>query len=253
MTGGGHILITGAAGRIGRLLMERLPEEGWTTRGCDISAGCDIVAADITDLKSMVAVCAGAQTVIHLAATPNAKPGWRTVNRLNIDGTKTVLEAARQAGVQRFLFASSIHTVGGYPADTPLGPDMHPNPSGLYGISKIAGEALLRLYAAQTDMACVAIRICSFRPKPENRRELKTWLSYDDCVRLFSSCLSTPMEGYQMIWGVSANTGLFIDDPTARACGYHPRDDAYAYAQSVVQSGADWPFIGGPVNRSALT
>ena len=253
MSAKGDVLITGAAGRIGRLLMERLPALGWTVRGCDLLAADNISPGDITDLEAMETACTGADSVLHLAATPNAQPGWEAVDRLNIHGTRTVLEAARRAGVRRFVFASSIHTVGGYPADTPLTASLQPHPSGLYGVSKIAGEALLQVYAANTDMTCIALRICSFRPRPENHRELTTWLSHDDCVHLFDRCLAAPTNGYSRLWGVSDNTGLSIDDPTARALGYRPRDDAARFRTELSDTESRWPLLGGPVNGSDMS
>jgi len=242
------VLITGAAGRMGRLLMTRLPLLGWRVRGCDVTPGPGIIEADITDLAAMEQVCAGARAVIHLAATPNAKPGWEAVDRLNIHGTRTVLEAARRCDVGQFLFASSIHTVGGHPSDAALTPDLPTNPSGIYGVSKIAGEALLQVYAAHGGMACMSLRICSFRLRPETSRELKTWLSHDDCVTLFDRCLATPLAGFHMAWGVSSNSGLAVDDRTAARIGYRPVDNAADHASAIEPANRGWPFLGGPVN-----
>ena len=248
----GRVLITGAAGRIGALLMQHLPKLGWQTDGCDIKPGPGVMVADITDRDEMGAVMKGAEAVIHLAGTPNAKPGWVAVNRLNIHGTRTVLEAARRGGIRRIIFASSIHTVGGHPAGTPFGPDLSPRPSGIYGVSKIAGEALLQVYAAKTGLSCLAVRICSFRPRPANRRELTTWLAPEDCVHLFDRCLAARIEGYAMVWGVSANTGLEIDDPAAQTIGYCPQHDAGVFKREIDARSGDgrdkqWKRMGGPV------
>jgi len=247
-----QVVITGSAGRVGRLLMNRLPDHGWSVTGCDVVPSQDSVVADITDLEAMTALFQGSNSVIHLAATPNAKPGWDVISRLNIEGTRTVLEAARRAEIRRFVFASSIHVIGGYPTGTPLSASLVPNPSGLYGMSKIAGEALLRLYSTKTTMHCVAVRICSFRERPENRRELVTWLSYDDCVQLFDRCLAASASNYSCLWGVSANAGLEIDDPIAKAIGYEPQDDASLFHEKVPVHHAPWPFLGGPVNAEAF-
>ncbi|MEM7566757.1 MAG: NAD(P)-dependent oxidoreductase, partial [Pseudomonadota bacterium] len=110
------VLITGAAGRIGGLLAERLPDLGWDVTGCDITS--DWAHGDITDLAGMETLCAGQQVVMHLAGAPNAKRGWRHVSRLNIEGTRCVLEASLRAGVRRVVYASSIHVVGGLPWGT---------------------------------------------------------------------------------------------------------------------------------------
>jgi len=129
------VLVTGASGRIGSLLMRGLANLGWTMKGCDVVAGPNVMAADITDLAAVSMAARGCRSIIHLAGTPNAKPGWETINRLNIHGTRTVLEAARREGVTQVIYASSIHTVGALPSGTPLGPDLPSAPSGIYGAS----------------------------------------------------------------------------------------------------------------------
>jgi len=247
------VLITGANGRIGSLLMCGLADLGWSTQGCDVAAGTNVVAADITDLAALSLAARGCRSIIHLAATPNAKPGWETVNRLNIHGTRTVLEAARREGVAQVIFASSIHTVGALPAHTSLGPDLPPAPSGIYGASKLAGEALMQVYALKGQLSCISVRLCSFRPAPEDARELKTWLGHQDAIHLFDRCLHEPALGYQMIWGVSNNTRLSIYDPIADLIGYRPSQDAEGFLPSLAHqdrlnaTSRPWTMLGGPV------
>lgn len=217
------VAITGAAGRIGRLLCQRLSNLGHPVRALDIVDDPgdlpEYRRADIRDLSRMEEVLTGARAVIHLAATPNAAPGWAKVMELNIAGTRNVLEAARRQGVRRVVFASSIHTVGALPADTPLTPDLAPRPSGIYGASKIAGEALCDVYAAKGGLRCFSARVCSFRPEPQDARELTTWLGREDCIHLFDRCVMADLAGHHWLWGVSANTRLAIDDPVARDIG----------------------------------
>ena len=244
----GPVLVTGAAGRIGRLAMERLPALGWKVRGCDLVEGKGIAAADIRDVGALTAAAAGCGAIVHLAATPNARPGWAAVMALNVGGARNALEAARRVGARRVLLASSIQTVGALPADTPLGPDLPPAPSGVYGASKLAAEALGRVYAAKAGLDVLALRICSFRRAPREPRERQTSLSHDDAAHLIDRGLRAAPSNYAMAWGVSANANLAIEDPVARAMGCRPRQDA---SRHEVPDGPDWALLGGPVAAQA--
>ncbi|MEM7047033.1 MAG: NAD(P)-dependent oxidoreductase [Pseudomonadota bacterium] len=267
------VLITGATGRIGRLLMARLPELGWKVHGVDVSPHektehktappqKTLTLADVGEMATVRQIITASKpkidTVIHLAATPNAKPGWSRLSALNIQATRAVLEAARQAGVAQMIYASSIHTIGGLAWGTPLGPHLPPVPSGTYGVTKLACEGLLRVYAVKAGMRTIAVRLCSFRPRPHNGRELVTWLGYEDTVHLFDRCLRDHTDGYQMVWGVSNNTRLTLEDPTARRIGYRPQQNAEAF--TTAQGGdidadrdAPWSLMGGPVAEDRKT
>ena len=69
------------------------------------------MTASVTDMAAMTAACAGADAVIHLGGIPSEAP-WERILDVNINGTYTVFEAARRAGVPRVVFASSNHAVG---------------------------------------------------------------------------------------------------------------------------------------------
>lgn len=240
-----RVLITGAAGRIGSLLAARLPALGWQVTGCDVAG--DWHQGDICDLASMARLCAGQDVVMHLAGAPNAAKGWDDVSRLNVEGTRCVLEAARRAAVRRVVHASSIHVVGALPWGTPFGPDLPLSPSGLYGATKIAGEALCRTYALM-GLATTAVRICSFRAAPQDAREQVTWLGHDDCVRLFDRAGRDDARGHRMIWGVSRNPAAAVDDPTARDIGYVAKDDPAEYPAP--EDRRVWATLGGPVTEA---
>ena len=81
----------------------------------------------------------------------------------------------------------------------------------------------------------VCIRILSCFVTPQHPRMLATWLSPDDCARLFEACLTAPSPGFQVIYGVSANTrGGWVSLAGARALGYEPHDDAEDYAAELI-------------------
>src|ERR1039457_3259818 len=111
------LVITGGSGRIGTMLRQRLARPGRILRLLDIippsSPGPDeeVVVASVTDMAAMTKPCAGADAVIHLGGMSGEGP-WDKIIEINIQGTYTVFEAARQAGVPRVIFASSNHAVG---------------------------------------------------------------------------------------------------------------------------------------------
>lgn len=250
----GEILITGAAGRIGRLLRPRLAGPGRTLRLLDTAEqppaapgeSVRIIRADITDPVALRAACVGADAVLHLAALAGEE-SWERLLRTNIEGTRLVLEAARLAGVPRVILASSIQAAGFYqrpggdphPAGVPgpAGPDglpaaAYPRPSGYYGWSKAAVESLGSLYADRFGMTVFAVRIGACFPEPPGDH-LDRWLSPDDCARLVSACLTADVAGFRMLWGISRNTRRWLSLGEGREIGYEPRDDAEAYADTV--------------------
>src|SRR5690348_655521 len=107
------VLVTGAAGNIGRLIRPRLRRLGWQVRGLDIDAGgeSDVEAVDILDADQLDAATAGCAAVIHLAGIPGEAP-LPDLLRVNIAGTQAVLDAALRRGIRRVVLASSNHAVG---------------------------------------------------------------------------------------------------------------------------------------------
>lgn len=240
------VLVTGAAGRIGSTVCPGLRELGWTVRGTDLAALPDGVAgarADLTDPAAapvLAGLLAAADAVLHLAGI-SGEDEWPRILAANVDATQRVLQAAADAGVRRVVLASSNHAAGftrrpaegTLPAATPARPDT------FYGASKAADEALGALYAERHGMSVVALRIGSFQPRPRDARQLATWLSPADTVRLADATLRAPVPGYAVVWGVSANTRGWWSRAEGRALGYHPVDDAEAYADEVL--GGDTP------------
>ncbi len=255
------ILITGGAGRIGSMLRTRLAQPGRVLRLLDVAplagapdgAGAEEpLTASVTDLPAMTAACAGVDTVIHLGGIPT-EDAWGPILDVNVNGTYTVFEAARRAGVRRVVFASSNHAVGFAPAASfPVADDARPLPDTYYGVSKAAGEALGALYATRYGLEAVCVRILSCFARPQTARMLSTWLSPDDAGRLFEACVTGPAPGFRVIYGVSANTrGGWVSLDGARALGYEPRDDAEAYAAELLAGGEPDPadpafrYLGG--------
>lgn len=234
------ILLTGAAGGMGRLLRPRLARSDRVLRLLDlapITAGPreEAVTASVTDLPAMIGACDGVDAIIHLGGISGEAP-WEELLDVNINGTYTVFEAARQAGVGRVVFASSNHAVGFHtPDEYPLPEACVPLPDTFYGVSKVAGEALGALYANRCGMDVISVRILSCFLEPIDPRALSTWFSPDDCARLFEACLAAESPGYRVVYGVSGNSrGGWVSLDGARALGFEPRDDAERFAELVI-------------------
>jgi uronate dehydrogenase len=253
LPGSGTIVLTGAAGRIGRMLRDRLARPDRVLRLVDTAPlepapGEEAIQASVTDLTAMTAACAGAQAVIHLGGISGEAP-WEQIADVNINGTYVVFEAARREQVSRVIFASSNHAVGFAPRDSFPVPDYaFPAPDTYYGVAKVAGEALGALYHSRYGLDVICLRILTCADRPGNVRALSTWLSPDDAGRLFEACLAAPRPGFRVAYGVSANArGGFVSLAEARALGYQPKDDAEAYAAEIIAASGEPDPDGDPV------
>jgi dihydroflavonol-4-reductase len=155
------ILVTGATGHIGNVLVRRLLDQGEKVRaliwrGEDTSPlkGLDVeqVVGDVLDPASLKPAMQGVDTVYHLAGIISIMPGKNPlVWRVNVEGTRNVLAAARQAGIRRLIYTSSIHAIARAPLgvmmDESLGFDQN-NPYGEYDRSKAAASLEVQEAAA---------------------------------------------------------------------------------------------------------
>lgn len=232
-----RLLITGAAGAIGSCLREGLRPLVESLVLTDVKTLEPVgnerfVRADLTDRDAIVHAVEGVDAIVHLGAVPTEVPFDQLLGP-NLAGTFNVYEAARRAGARRVVFASSNHATGFYPVTETLTGNEPPRPDSLYGVTKVYGEALGRLYVDKFGLEVVCVRIGTFAERPLDARALETWLSPADAVRLFTACLSAPEVGFRVVYGVSANSRRFWDLSPARELGYHPRDDAERYAADV--------------------
>ncbi|MGK3208356.1 NAD-dependent epimerase/dehydratase family protein [Amycolatopsis sp. MEPSY49] len=258
-----RVLITGSAGVVGTLMRPRLKRDGRVLRLLDLApqtasdASEEVVTASVTDPDAMAAACEGVDALIHLGGH-SRENSWEATLDVNINGTHTVLEAARAAGVSRVILASSNHAVGFRRNDEDLPADSSPRPDTYYGVSKAAIEALGSLYHSRFGMDVIVIRIgsCFETPLPLGPRGLTTWLSPDDGARLFEACLAAPSPGYRLIWGVSDNTRRIYSLAEAEALGYKSLDDAEVYAEQLASkpapTGAAAEYVGGPFCTAPL-
>jgi len=235
-----RVLVTGAAGEIGTALRMGIAGR-YRLRATDIAplatiaSGEERAPADLCRPDEVLAVTRDIDVVVHLGGIANEHT-WERISAINIGGTQAVLEAARQAGARRVILASSVHAVGLYPRATRIGTDVPTRPDTFYGVSKVALEALGRLYADKWGLEVMCLRIASFQVKPRDRRHLSTWLSPRDMVQLVTRCIETPVLGerrFMIVNAISANTRRWMDDTDWAAIGYAPVDDAERHASEV--------------------
>jgi uronate dehydrogenase len=232
-----------------------LPERGWALRSLDVvpipdaRPGEEQVVADVTDLAAMTDAARGATAVVHLAGIAT-ESDWPAILHANIDGTYAALEAARRAGAERVVLASSNHATG-FTARPGSGllteADAPPRPDTYYGVSKVTMEALGSLYCDRYGLDVVCLRIGSAFAEPTTTRQLSTWLSPGDTVSLVDAALRAPSPGFAVVWGVSANTRNWWDLTAARALGYEPADDAEDYAEALIEAHGE-PDLADPVH-----
>src|SRR5215204_2376293 len=120
----------------------------------------ELVVGDITDEDPALRLAEGADAIVHFAANTGVMPSVedpRADCMNNVVGTLNYLEAARHAGVGRFVFASSGGTVIGE-AEPPIHEEMVPHPVAPYGASKLAGEGYCSAYFQTFGIETVALR-----------------------------------------------------------------------------------------------
>jgi uronate dehydrogenase len=175
-----RVLILGAAGKIGRAVRDGLRGRYRLMRLADIvpqasaASGEDCVDAELTDMAALAKAMDGIDCVAHLAGVsvePDERQ-WDQVLPANIVGAHNVFEAARQAGVKRVVFASSHHVIGFYRRADTIPAGVAPRPDSYYGVAKVFGEAMGRLYADKFGLSVVSLRIGAYRPAPTEPRHL---------------------------------------------------------------------------------
>ena len=235
-----RILITGAAGRLGSHLRTGLAHLADHIRLADREEITDLrpneeaMIFDLADMDAVAKAMDGCDAVIHFGGAPLERP-WAEVLSSNIEGSYNIYEAARQAGVRRVIYASSVHAIGYHKLTDRIDPDTPVRPDSLYGVSKCFVEALASLYWDKFGIESVCLRIFSSFPKPPERRMLWSWLSFGDCVRLVEASLTAPHVGSTVTFGMSRNKVCPVDTSNWALLGYHPMDDT-EFARAEVEA-----------------
>ena len=242
-----RVLLTGAAGRIGSCLRVGLRAGLRELRLSDVAPlraehpNETVAPADLGDAEAVARAAEGVDAIVHLGG----EAGEAALDALlepNVRGVFHVLDAARRADARRVVLASSNHVTGFYDAGVPLEGGEPVRPDSLYGVTKAFAEALGRMYADKFGLEVVCLRIGTFGERPTAARQMATWLSPGDAVRLVAACLSAPSPlGFVIAYGASANSRGWWDLGPARRLGYEPRDDAEAFAAELGEASRDEP------------
>ena len=226
------LLITGANGNLGSLCRRRLGHLAKLLRLSDrgdlgeAAANEEIVRCDLGDKAAIEKLVEGCDGIVHMGGQP-IEATWNVVRDANIDGMVNLYEAARKSSVTpRIIFASSNHAIGFHRQTTRLDAGSPVRPDGLYGVSKVFGEALARMYYDKFGIETASIRIGSCLPEPKDHRMLSTWMSEDDFILLIERIFMTSNLGCPIVYGVSDNSSSWWDNRDTAYLGWRPKDDA---------------------------
>ena len=252
-----RILITGAAGNLGREMRRGLAHLATTVRITDrgdmspVADNEEAMPCELGDFDGVMDVVKDCDAIIHFGAAPVERP-WEEILESSIKGGYNVYEAARRHGVKRIIYASSIHAVGYERREVGADTDTPHNPDTLYGVSKCFVEDLAKLYFNKFGIESALLRINSCFPKPSDRRHLATWLSFDDMNHLVERCLISERIGHTVVYGISNNQEAFFSNHKVAHLGYQPKDNAEVYrAEMEAKVGPGDPhdpaieFVGG--------
>ncbi len=232
------LLITGAAGGLGRMLREKLAGVYPALRLSDIApldpAGEneETVTCDLGDYDAVMDLVAGCDGIVQLGGI-SRENSFEAILNANLRGTYHIFEAARRHGRPRILFASSNHTIGFHERTERLDGESPYRPDSLYGLSKCYGELVARYYYDKFGVESLSVRIGSCFPEPRDRRMLATWLSGNDFCRMIEAAFAAPKLGCAMLYGASANKEQWWDNGHAAFLGWTPEETAEVYRDRV--------------------
>ncbi len=208
----GRVLVTGGAGFVGVNLGRLLVEQGHDTR-CfdDFSTGrradaeaagyAEVVEGDVRDAEALAKAASGCRYVVHLAAqcgVPASLADPLRDHDVNVRGTLHALLAARDAGAEGFVLASSSAPLGD--VDPPAHEGVVPRPKSPYGASKLAGEGYCAAFAGSFGLPTVALRFTNvYGP-----------YSYHKGSVVAAFCKQVQAGGRMVVYGDGSQTRDFI-------------------------------------------
>ncbi|MEU7693825.1 MULTISPECIES: NAD(P)-dependent oxidoreductase [Microbispora] len=263
-----RVLVTGAAGRVGRATLDLLAREGVPASALDLRDPGDlradrVVTGRADDPEAVREALDGVDAVIHLAAIPAPTLGTpKEVFLGNVGATFVVLEEAGAAGVRRAVVASSFSALGLpwaarplHPAYVPVDEALPPQVEDPYGLSKQVDETTAAMMARRHGMTVVALRYpllggpgdrlderaAGYAEDPgRGASELWTYLDTRDAARAAWLSLVRPIEGF---------TVVFVTAPVTLAP--QPTEDLLARFHPGVERRAPLPGRTAPVDLTA--
>ncbi|UTL89986.1 NAD-dependent epimerase/dehydratase family protein [Pseudomonas fluorescens] len=234
-----RLLLTGAAGGLGKVLRQRLNGFAEVLRLSDIAPMApasgpheEVVPCDLADKAAVHALVEGVDAIVHFGGV-STEHSFEEILGPNICGVFHIYEAARKHGVKRIIFASSNHVIGFYRQDQTIDAHALRRPDSFYGLSKCYGEDIASFYFDRYGIETVSIRIGSSFDAPQNLRMLSTWLSYDDLTQLIERGLFTADVGHTVVYGASDNRTVWWDNRHAAHLGYQPKDTSEVFRAAV--------------------
>ncbi len=247
-----RILVTGMSGLIGGAVRQHL--EGrydLTALNRSLVPGVRTVQADIAEFDSILPAFEGQDAVVHLAASARGSDPWERVRDPNLIGVYNVFEAARRAGVSRVIFASSGSTISGWEQVQPyralvngdyenvrrpwpmITHETPVRPAGVYGATKVWGEALARQFTDSSELSIICLRIglVNEEDRPTDSRQFSVWCSQRDISQMVERCIVAPSElRFDIFYALSRNKWGYRDISHAReVVGFEPSDKAEDY------------------------
>jgi NAD+ dependent glucose-6-phosphate dehydrogenase len=249
-----RVVITGAAGKIGREVVDELskshelrlidctPVPGRTSvianlAKCHNRTKAGLIKTLLFGTPGWWDAFAGAEIVIHLAEDPSSEASWQRVLHNNIQATWNVLQAAVQHQVRRVIYASSSWAVKAlelelapacYLLDGPkIGSEAQPRPKNPYAIGKACAEITGRMFVDERKLdSFVAVRLGWYHPDPpKNEAYRKLGIGAQDLRSLFRRCVEADFSGFHVVYGVSAQPISPYDlSYTRRLLSWEPGD-----------------------------
>jgi nucleoside-diphosphate-sugar epimerase len=241
------ILVTGAAGTLGREVVAHLRSRGWSVRAHDLlpldpADADEVVTGDLRDPEQVLPVVEGMAAVVHAAAIPSPRPDEQAVFTNNVLSAYQVLDAAGRAGVPRIVYISSLSALGfaysfhgASPESVPVTEDHPFVAEDVYGLSKYIDEQIAVTTALRWRCTVVSLRfpflgsgvrlrthLDHVRAAPgDDRRGLWAWLDTRDAARAIEAALTRTLTGHHLINVVAPDTTAL--SPTAELIReYHP-------------------------------
>ncbi len=241
------VLVTGMSGLIGEAARRELEgdHELRALNRRDVP-GVETIRASIDDREAIGPAFEGVDAVVHLAAVAHGNPDWDSLLPANVIGTYNVFDAAVKAGAPRVVYASSGATISGWERAEPyrslvqgervpeawenLTHESPTRPSGIYGCTKVWGEALARHFSDTTGTSFICLRIGAVNAddRPTAERHKSVWCSQRDIARMIRASLEAPAEvKYDTFYVVSNNRRSYRDMTHAKeVLGFVPEESA---------------------------
>ena len=246
------VLLLGAAGRIGKGFIEKYLEKykGYYELILGVHSKkfkgdrFKVIGVELGDIRSLKKSMKGISVVINLAANPRPEATFDELLKPNLIGAYNVFEAARKAGCERVVFASSVHAINAYPHSHKVTHEDIPKPLDFYGASKAFGESLCSVFAYHYGLSCLAIRVGAYVSNDQKavicytRHDYDYVISQRDMAQLIHRCIMAPKNvKYGILSGISNNEHKRMElNFTKKLVGYKPEDDAFKVCRAIKKS-----------------